>query len=153
MRHRHLEIPSSTNVEDLRLEALDDLLDRGDLGDWEPLLHAVARDPWGPVSERILRLVDRHPMQGTSTLWRSWIETRRAAKEPVHVGRALGALRRARGLTQQDVATRLDMTQPEVSKLERRADVRVSTLSAYVGALGGRLVVSARLADGDAPLL
>ena len=153
MRHRHLDIPSSTKVEDLGLGALDDLLDRGDLGDWKPLLHAVARDPWGSVSQRILHLVDRHPMQGTSALWRSWIETRRAAKEPVHVGRALGALRRARGLTQQDVATRLDMTQPEVSKLERRADVRVSTLSAYVGALGGRLVVSARLADGDAPLL
>jgi len=45
------------------------------------------------------------------------------------------------------------MTQPEVSKLERRGDVRVSTLNAYVRALGGRLVVSARLADGDAPIL
>lgn len=153
MRHRHLEIPSSTRVEDLGLEALDDLLDRGDLGDWEPVLHAVARDPWGPVSEGILHLVDRHPMQGTSALWRSWIETRRATKEPVHVGRALGELRRARGLTQQEVAARLDMTQPEVSKLEQRQDVRVSTLNAYVGALGGRLVVSARLPDGDTPIV
>lgn len=154
MRHRHLDVPSSTRVGDLGLEAVDDLLDRGDLGDWEPLLHDVARDPWGPVSERILHLVDSHPMQGTSALWRSWIEARRATKkEPVHVGRALGELRRARGLTQQEVASRLDTTQPEVSKLERRWDVRVSTLSAYVGALGGRLVISARLADGDTPIV
>ena len=153
MRHRHLDVPSSTRVDDLGLEALDDLLDRGDLGDWEPLLHDVARDPWGPVSERVLHLVDRHPMQGTSALWRSWIGTRRAAKEPVHVGRALGELRRGRGLTQQEVASRLDTTQPEVSKLERRWDVRVSTLSAYVGALGGRLVISARLPDGDTPIV
>jgi len=152
MRHRHLDIPSSTKVADLGLEALDDLLDRGDLADWEPLLHDVARDPWGAVSERILHLVDRHPMQGTSALWRSWIETRRATKEPIHVGRALGALRRARGLTQQEVAARLDMTQPEVSKLEQRRDVRVSTLSAYVSALGGHLVVCARFTDEDMPL-
>ena len=153
MRHRHLDLPGSTKAADLGLEALDDLLDRGGLGDWEPLLHAVAGEPWGPVSERILHLVDRHPMQGTSALWRSWIEARRATKEPVHVGRALGALRRARGLTQQQVAEGLEMTQPEVSKLERRGDVRVSTLGAYVGALGGRLVVSARFADGDVPVV
>jgi DNA-binding transcriptional regulator YiaG len=153
MRHRHLEIPTSTRVDDLGLEVLDDLLDRGDLGDWRPLLHDVARDPWGPISEQILHLVDSHPMQGTSALWRSWIEARRATKQPVHVGRALGALRRARGLTQREVAARLGMTQPEVSKLERRWDVRISTLSAYVGALGGLLVVSARLPDGDQPIV
>ena len=153
MRHRHLDIPGSTTVEDLSLAALDDLLDRGDLGDWEPLLQAVARDPSGPVSERILHLVDGHAMQGTSALWRSWIETRRATNASLHVGKALAELRRDRGLTQQEVATRLDMTQPEVSKLERRRDVRVSTLNAYVGALGGRLVVSARLADGDVSIL
>jgi len=64
-----------------------------------------------------------------------------------------GVLRRTRGLTQQQVAGVLGMTQPEVSKLERRGDVRVSTLRAYVVALGGRLVVSARLADGDEPIL
>lgn len=153
MRHRHLELPSSTRVDQLGLEALDDILDRGDLGDWAPLLHDVARDPWGPVSERILHLVNGHPMQGTSVLWRSWIETRRATNVPVHVGRALAALRRARGLTQQEVAARLGMTQPEVSKLEQRRDVRVSTLNAYVAATGGRLVVSARLADGDTSIL
>ena len=54
--------------------------------------------------------------------------------EPVHIGQALGALRRARGPTQQQVARLLEMTQPEVSKLERRRDVRVSTPRAYVGA-------------------
>ena len=153
MRHRHLDIPTGTRVDQLGLEALDDLLDRGDLADWKPLLEAVAHDPWGPVAERALHLVDRHPMQGTSALWRSWIESRRATREPVHVGPALAAFRRSQGLTQQAVAVRLDMTQPEVSKLERRGDVRYSTLNAYVRALGGQLVVSARLADGDVPIL
>ena len=140
MRHRHLDIPRGTRIDQLGLEALDDLLDRGDLADWKPLLDAVAHDPWGPVAERALHLVDRHSMQGTSALWRSWIESRRATRAPVHVGRALGTLRRTLGLTQQEVAVRLEMTQPEVSKLERRGDVRFSTLNAYVRAVGGQAI-------------
>src|SRR5690242_13301599 len=40
----------------------------------------------------------------------------------------LGELRRARQLSQEELAERLDTTQSEVSKLERRADVYVSTL-------------------------
>jgi hypothetical protein len=153
MRHRHLDLPPDTRVDDLGLGALDDILDRGDLIDWQPLLHDVARDPWGPVSERILHLVDRHSMQGTSVLWRSWIEARRAAENPLHVGRALATLRREHGLTQREIGARLGITQPEVSKLEGRWDVRVSTLNAYVGVLGGDLVVTARFADGDTPLV
>lgn len=73
MRHRHLEIPEGTPVEDLGLAALDDLLDRGDLDDWRPLLRAIAADPHGQLSERVLHLVDAHQMQGTSALWRGWI--------------------------------------------------------------------------------
>ena len=153
MRHRHLEIANGTPVAELGLEAIDDMLDRGDLSDWQPLLQAVRRDPRGPVSDRILHLVERHPMHGTSSLWRSWIEALKAEAEPVDIGQALGALRRARGLTQQQVADLLEMTQPEVSKLERRRDVRISTLRSYVGALGGQLVLSAQFADGEAPIL
>ena len=152
MRHRHIEVADGTPVAELGLDAIDDILDRGDLADWRPLLREVRGDPRGAVSERILHLVDRHPIHGTSALWRSWIEALRHDAEPVHIGQALGALRRARGLTQQQVADVLEMTQPEVSKLERRRDVRVSTLRAYVGALGGHLVLSARFPDGEAPI-
>jgi hypothetical protein len=45
-----------------------------------------------------------------------------------------------------------DGTQPEVSKLERRGDIRLSTLRSYVEALGGSLSVVARFEDGDVEL-
>ena len=45
------------------------------------------------------------------------------------------------------------MTQPEVSKLERRADVRASTMRAYVAALGGELRLTARLGDDEITLV
>jgi hypothetical protein len=40
------------------------------------------------------------------------------------------------------------ISQPAVSKLERRADVSVSALRDYVAALGGELELSARFPDG-----
>jgi len=150
VRHRHLELPASTAAADLPDAAIDDLLDRGDLDDWRAILREIARNPQGPVAERVLRLVEQHPMQGTSALFRSWIETLRGKSEPAPgPGPSLAAIRRGRGLTQQQVADRLGMTQPEVSKLERRRDVRLSTLRAYVAALGGEPVVTARFDDEE----
>lgn len=74
MRHRHLDDPPGTPVEDLGLAAIDDLLDRGDLDDWRPLLRAVGADPWGRLADDVLHLVRAHPMYGTSVLWELTIE-------------------------------------------------------------------------------
>jgi transcriptional regulator with XRE-family HTH domain len=69
--------------------------------------------------------------------------TRRARVEE-HKQEMLGELRRKLDLTQAVVADRLDVTQENVSQIERgEADVRLSTLSRYVQALGGRLEVRA----------
>lgn len=56
----------------------------------------------------------------------------------------LKRLRLGRRITQQQLADRLGTTQPEISKLERRRDVRRWTMRAYVAALGGRLELAAR---------
>jgi len=152
MHHRHLDVDPATPVTDLGPAAIDDILDRGDLDDWRPLLEEITRNPWGAVAEHVLRLVDRHPMYGTSALWRSWIEERRSTTSTSHAGASLRELRLRRGLTQLELGSRLGMTQPEVSKLEHRRDVRLSTARSYVRALGGRLVLAARFGDTDEPL-
>jgi predicted XRE-type DNA-binding protein len=149
MRHRHLDVPAAIPPEELGLAALDDLLERGDLEEWKPVIAAVRRDPWGALAERILHLVDQHPMYGTSALWRSWIEAERGLASTPAVGSALRQLRLRRGLTQAELAARLGMTQPEVSKLERRSDVRLSTLRSYVAGVGGRLDVTATFGDEE----
>lgn len=53
----------------------------------------------------------------------------------------LRAIREMAGKTQAEVADLADMTQSELSKLERREDHRVSTLRRFVEALGGKLEV------------
>lgn len=57
----------------------------------------------------------------------------------------LRELREAAGLTQVELAARLNKAQGEVSKLERREDFYLSTLRDYVRALGGEIEVMVRL--------
>jgi len=46
------------------------------------------------------------------------------------------------------LAELLETSQPEISKIERRTDVYVSTLRRYVEAMGGKLEIVARFPDG-----
>jgi transcriptional regulator with XRE-family HTH domain len=48
----------------------------------------------------------------------------------------LAAIRRAAGLTQVELAANLGVGQAQVSKIERQADMLISTLAAYLAALG-----------------
>ncbi|MBS1823147.1 MAG: XRE family transcriptional regulator [Acidobacteria bacterium] len=61
----------------------------------------------------------------------------------------INELRKARELTQMAMAERLGVAQGEVSKIERRTDVYLSTLREYVEALGGELVLRAEFPDGS----
>jgi transcriptional regulator with XRE-family HTH domain len=58
----------------------------------------------------------------------------------------LRTLREAAGLTQEELAAKVEITQSQLSKLERREDHRISTLRRYVKALGGELEVVAVVA-------
>lgn len=55
----------------------------------------------------------------------------------------LAGLRRTAGLTQVELAASLGVGQAQVSKIERQSDMLLSTLSAYLTALGvdARVVV------------
>ena len=56
----------------------------------------------------------------------------------------LRQLRKARERSQEEVAKKLHINQAAVSKLERRADMYLSTLRSYIEAMGGRLEILAR---------
>jgi DNA-binding XRE family transcriptional regulator len=55
----------------------------------------------------------------------------------------LAALRQHRGVTQVQLAERLHIAQGNVSQLEHREELYLSTLREYVEALGGRLDIAA----------
>jgi DNA-binding XRE family transcriptional regulator len=61
--------------------------------------------------------------------------------------RLLQELREKRHISQVDVADKLGVRQPTVSKIERREDVNLGTLRRYIRALGGELHILARFKD------
>jgi DNA-binding XRE family transcriptional regulator len=62
---------------------------------------------------------------------------------------ALNDLRASRALTQTKMAELLDVSQSEISKIEKRTDMYVSTLAGYIAAMGGSLEIRAVFPDGD----
>jgi transcriptional regulator with XRE-family HTH domain len=61
----------------------------------------------------------------------------------------LDELRRARQMTQTRLAESLGVNQGEVSKIEHRTDLYLSTLTEYVEALGGTLEIRAVFSDRE----
>jgi len=60
---------------------------------------------------------------------------------------SLRILRESVGKTQSDVAREASMTQPQLSRVERRRDHLISTVRKYVRAMGGDIEVVVRI-DG-----
>ena len=61
----------------------------------------------------------------------------------------LEEIRKARRMTQAKLASTLGVNQGEVSKIEHRADLYLSTLAGYVEALGGKLELRAVFPDRE----
>jgi transcriptional regulator with XRE-family HTH domain len=59
----------------------------------------------------------------------------------------LAELRRARDLSQEEIAEVLHVGQAAVAKLERRTDMYLSTLRRFLSAMGAELEISARFPD------
>jgi len=60
----------------------------------------------------------------------------------------LHELRKARGLSQAQLAAALNVQQPSIAKIERRTDMYISTLRSHIEAMGGQLEVVARFPEG-----
>jgi predicted XRE-type DNA-binding protein len=61
----------------------------------------------------------------------------------------LDEIRKARQMTQSKLALALGVNQGEVSKIEHRTDIYLSTLAGYLKALGGKLEIRAVFPDRE----
>jgi hypothetical protein len=71
MTHRHLNHDSFT------LAAIEDILSRGSLPDWDPLLRAIDANPFGEVAEKTLRICRARNIYGSSKFFMRWIQNAR----------------------------------------------------------------------------
>jgi hypothetical protein len=63
MKHPHL------THDEFTLAAIEDILARGTMPDWEPLITAIQGDPYGEVADKTLRLCER-PLYGAAVFRR-----------------------------------------------------------------------------------
>lgn len=61
----------------------------------------------------------------------------------------LEALRKARELTQKTLAERLDINQENISRIEKRSDMMLSTLRNHIRAMGGELSLTVKFPDRE----
>ena len=92
----------------------------------------------------------RHPFD---ELTKDFTPERRARvedrKADLRAAMPLHELRQAKAMTQKAVGDVLNVNQPAVAKLERRADMYVSNLRSYIEAMGGRLNIVAEFPQGS----
>ena len=69
------------------------------------------------------------------------------AEELIAEEMSLRDLRKARKQTQACIAEELGITQENVSRIEKRSDLLISTLSRHIEALGGKLSLVAKFPD------
>jgi hypothetical protein len=74
MKHRHL------NHEGFTLAAIEDILDRGAVPDWAPLVREITANPFGDVADKTLRICATRDIYGSAKLFRRVIETSRRPK-------------------------------------------------------------------------
>lgn len=67
-------------------------------------------------------------------------------------GLNLQQVRKAKGKSQQELSELLNVNQAEISKMERRTDMYISTLKSYIESLGGKLEIVAKFED-SAPIV
>jgi transcriptional regulator with XRE-family HTH domain len=73
----------------------------------------------------------------------------KAGAEELMSAMPLYELRQARLLSQEQLAQLLNIRQPNISKLEKRTDMYISTLRSFIKAMGGELDIIARFPEGD----
>jgi len=61
----------------------------------------------------------------------------------------LAELRKHTGMTQEQLAKRLGITQPGLSKIESQDDIHVGTLRNLIDAIGGELEIVVHMPDGE----
>jgi DNA-binding XRE family transcriptional regulator len=72
----------------------------------------------------------------------------RRTRELIAEEMTMRELRKARNITQVAMARALGVKQEQVSRIEKRTDLHLSTLRRSIEAMGGELILTAKFPDG-----
>lgn len=128
-------------------EGLAEVMERGLLQDWKPILAELRRDPWGPVARRVERWVTQSPDEPSAAFFAlaiARVRERAEAAERAEVARRVRLAIDQSGLTAAEFAGHIGTS---ASRLSTYANGRVTPSAAL-------LIRMERVADvlgGDRP--
>ncbi len=89
-------------------------------------------------------------------LTKDWPDERKARVKQMTrqhlVEMTMSELREQTGMSQTELAEILGVAQPSLSQMESQSDIRITTLNRLIKALGGELIITARMPTGDVRL-
>ncbi len=62
-------------------------------------------------------------------------------------------LRKALGVSQEELAAKIARSQGAIAKLEHRGDAKVSSIMSVIEAMGGKLEIRAKFPEGDVKIM
>ncbi len=86
-------------------------------------------------------------------LTKNWPESRKEEvkrkKNELQEEMMLSDLRKSLSISQEALATALEVQQPAIAKMERRDDIRIGNLRRMIEAMGGELEIRARFSQSE----
>jgi hypothetical protein len=128
---RNVDASPSDDVRTWPYEALVTVIDRGLVGDWQPVFAELRRSPWGEVARRVERYLSYRDPDGVSVLFALAIERARANVD--HENRAEVAAR------VRAAVARSGLTNAELARLVGTSASRLCTYAS------GKVVPSAAM--------
>jgi hypothetical protein len=74
MKHRHLQDGHESSA-----PAIEDVLERGTLADWQDLARRLRANPFGPDAASLQSVLDHRHLYGTTRLWQDYLARLREA--------------------------------------------------------------------------
>lgn len=104
---RNVDASPADDVHTWPYEALVTVIDRGLVGDWQPIFAELRRSPWGKVARRVERYLSYREPDGVSTLFALALERARSAADRADRAAVAARIRNAvvgSGLTNAEFA-------------------------------------------------
>jgi transcriptional regulator with XRE-family HTH domain len=116
---RNVDASPTDGVRTWPYEALVTVIDRGLVGDWQPIFTELRRSPWGKVARRVERYLAYRKADGVSTLFFLALQRARLDAEKAEQAEVAARVRQA--------VARTGMTSRDFAKLVGTSASRLST--------------------------
>lgn len=149
MTFRNVEGSASDDVREWPFEGLAEVLERGLIGDWRPVLDELRQRPWGDVARRVERWIELSSDEPAAAFFRLAIDRVRHRAQERERALVAGRVRRAieaSGLTAAEFATQVGTSASRLSTYARGQVMPSAAMLLRIEALA-RLIGD--LADSD----